>query len=524
MQVFSFVAAGFEGHLIQVEVFIRRGIPAVDIVGLPDGAVREARDRIRVAILQSGFQFPSGRILINMAPADIRKEGASFDLSLALAVLEASGQLPDCLSSKKGNDKWLVLGELELSGRLRPVRGTLSAVSRALDEGITRVILPAANRGEAVSAGAGQVLPLASLSDLPGLKNDFQDTAINPALPEQAAGAETRETLPDIKDLKGQAGLKRAMEVAAAGGHHMLMFGPPGSGKTLAATMMEGLLPDLEEKRSFEVSRIWSQAGKLGHSGGILHRPPFRSPHHSATMEGLIGGGVHLTPGEISLAHGGVLFLDETPEFQGRILQSLREPLENGRVTLIRAGKSYWFPSDFQLIMAANPCPCGNMGRGDSRCICSELEISRYWKKIGGALMDRIDIRMPVEAVPPDVLLTESPESSADLRDKIQSAVERQRLRYKDLPFSANRSLKGSLIADFCTLGSDLQNYFSNMAMKIGLSSRACHSVLKVARTISDLKGQERISLEALQEAGQYRRYGDSSLYWDEVRSQGQAF
>ncbi|MDC7239596.1 MAG: ATP-binding protein [Spirochaetales bacterium] len=289
--------------------------------------------------------------------------------------------------------------------------------------------------------------------------------------------------------------------------------------KTLAATMMEGLLPELDDERSFEVSRIWSQAGKLGTAGGILKNPPFRSPHHSATMEGLIGGGVHQTPGEISLAHGGVLFLDETPEFQGRILQSLREPLENGRVTLIRAGKSYWFPSDFQLIMAANPCPCGNMGRGDSRCICSELEISRYWKKIGGALMDRIDIRMPVETVPPEVLLTESPESSADLREKIIEAVERQRLRYRDLPIYRNRSLKGSMIAEFCGLNGELQNYFSRMAIKIGLSSRACHSVLKVARTISDLKGDEDISLEALQEAGQYRRYGDSSLYWDEVRS-----
>lgn len=278
--------------------------------------------------------------------------------------------------------------------------------------------------------------------------------------------------------------------------------------------MLEGLLPEMEDEPSFEVSRIWSQAGR--HGGGILRRPPFRAPHHSATLEGLIGGGVHLTPGEISLAHGGVLFLDETTEFQGRILQSLREPLETGRVSLVRAGKSYWFPSDFQLIMAANPCPCGNMGRGNSVCICTELEISRYWKKIGGALMDRIDIRMPVEAVEPEVLLTESPESSADLRLKIDDAVERQKQRYEGLGIYRNRSLSGAMTEEFCSLNRELKDYFALMARKIGFSSRACHSVLKVSRTIADLADHEDIRTEDLEEAGQYRRYGDSSLFWNE--------
>ncbi|MDC7233734.1 MAG: YifB family Mg chelatase-like AAA ATPase [Spirochaetales bacterium] len=513
MQVYSFVSAGFEGHLIHVEVFIRRGIPSVDIVGLPDSAVREARDRIRVAILQSGFQFPTGHILINLAPADIRKEGASFDLSLALAVLLASGQIPKI--QEGAGEHWLILGELELSGRLRPVKGTLGAVSAALNKGITNIMLPASNAGEAFSAGAREVRALTHLCEL----QEGEATVLQSSDPEMQLNLHLKEYVkqpPDISDLKGQARLKRAMVVAAAGGHHMLMFGPPGSGKTLAATMMEGLLPDMEEERSFEASRIWSQAGRLGQEGGILRRPPFRTPHHSASLEGLIGGGVHLTPGEISLAHGGVLFLDETPEFQGRILQSLREPLENGRVTLVRAGKSYWFPSDFQLLMAANPCPCGNMGRGDSICICSELEISRYWKKIGGALMDRIDIRMPVEAVEPEVLLTESEETSSDLRLMIDEAVDRQKWRYEGLDFSRNRYLSGSLIQEFCSLTSDLSDYFALMARKIGFSSRACHSVLKVARTIADLAGHDEITREDLEEAGQYRRYGDSSLFWNE--------
>ncbi len=520
MQVFSYAAAGFEGFLIRVEVFIRRGIPAVDIVGLPDGAVREARDRIRVAIQQAGFQFPSGKILINLAPADMRKEGSSFDLALAVAVLAASGQLEGALGAEQeaGQDKsWLILGELELSGRLRGVKGTLGAVASAVQGGISHFILPLQNCAEAQAAGAPHIWALERLSELKdGGKEFVPGEGKEGHLP--LVRREGRKVVPDILDLKGQAYVKRALMVAAAGGHHMLLFGPPGSGKTMAATMLEGLLPDMEEDVSFEVSRIWSQAGRLDASGGILKRPPFRMPHHSASLEGLIGGGAHLAPGEISLAHGGVLFLDETPEFQGRILQSLREPLENGRVTIVRAGKSYWFPSDFQLLLAANPCPCGNLGRGDAFCVCSPLEIQRYWKKIGGALMDRIDIRIPVEPVEPEVLMKKSPESSSDLRERIKVAVQRQGKRYKDLPFHRNRNLPVAGVQEFCALSKDLENHFALMARKLGFSSRACHSILKLARTISDLADQDTITMEALEEAGQYRRFGDSDLFWDKLK------
>ncbi len=510
MKVYSFVAAGFEGYLIRVEVFIRRGIPTVDIVGLPDVAVREARERIRVAIQQSGYQFPTGHILINMAPADIRKEGASFDLSLALAVLRFSGQI----EASGRREPWLVLGELELSGRVRPVRGTLGAVSAALNGGIRHFLVPEENCGEARAAGAADVRGVAHLSEIPDILG--QDEIISrPEATVELRQLENEPAVPDIKQLKGQAYLKRAMMVGAAGGHHMLLFGPPGSGKTLASTMMEGLLPPLTTQLSHEVSRIWSQAGKLGRGCGMITRPPFRTPHHSATLEGLIGGGVNISPGEISLAHGGVLFLDETPEFQGRILQSLREPLETGRVTIVRAGRSYWYPSDFQLLLAANPCPCGNLGRPNARCICTPQEIQRYWKKIGGALMDRIDIRIPVEPVEPGILLKDCPESSADLRQRIDAAARRQRARYRDFPYSRNRSLPAGAIGEFCRLSPELEGYFTRMIGKIGFSSRACHSVLKLARTIADLADREELCREDLEEAGQYRRFGDSDFFWN---------
>lgn len=510
MKVYSFVAAGFEGYLIRVEVFIRRGIPAVDIVGLPDGAVREARERIRVAIQQSGFQFPRGHILINMAPADIRKEGASFDLSLAMAVLWASGQI----EASGNREPWLVLGELELSGRVRAVRGTLGAVSAALNGGIRHFLVPEENSSEAWAAGGRDVRGIAHLREIPGILG-MDETRPSSEPHVELRQLEPESSPPDIKELKGQAYLKRAMMVAAAGGHHMLLFGPPGSGKTLASSMMEGLLPPLSAELSHEVSRIWSQAGKLGRGSSMITRPPFRTPHHSATLEGLIGGGASITPGEISLAHGGVLFLDETPEFQGRILQSLREPLETGRVTIVRAGRSYWFPSDFQLLLAANPCPCGNMGRPNARCICTPQEVQRYWKKIGGALMDRIDIRIPVEAVEPKVLLKDCPESSADLRRSIDVAAERQRSRYRERGFSKNRSLSVDGVGTFCRLSPELEEYFTLMIGKIGFSSRACHSVLKLARTIADLADRDEIIRDDLEEAGQYRRFGDSDFFWN---------
>jgi len=510
MVIYSHVSAGFEGFLIRVEVFIRRGIPAVDIVGLPDGAVREARERIRVAILQSGYQFPSGRILINLAPADIRKEGASFDLSLALGVLAASGQI----GKERGDESWLVLGELELSGRVREVRGTIAAVSAALKGGVDRILVPPGNLEEAGAAGGREIYVLSCLKDLETVLNASPAGRADESPGRDDPGV--REGLPDLRDLKGQAYLKRALLVAACGGHHLLLFGPPGSGKTLGATMLEGLLPPLSPDTSHEVSRIWSQAGKLGRGKGMITRPPFRMPHHSATMEGLIGGGVQIQPGEISLAHGGVLFLDETPEFQGRLLQSLREPLENGRVTIVRAGKSYWYPSRFQLVMAANPCPCGNLGKPDACCICSPNEISRYWKKVGGALMDRIDIRIPVEPVSPDVLLTDRPVSTEVLKREVQEASDRQAVRYRREAFSRNRDIPPGRLQEFCTLTGPLREYFAVMARHLGLSSRACHSILKVSRTIADLKGREAIGQEDLEEAGQYRRFGDSNFFWTE--------
>jgi len=319
-----------------------------------------------------------------------------------------------------------------------------------------------------------------------------------------------------MRDMTGQVHLKRALVVAAAGGHHMLLFGPSGSGKTLGAKILEGLLPDLNPALSHEVSRIWLQAGRLPRGEGMITAPPFRMPCHSASMESFFGGGRPISPGEISLAHGGILFLDKTTEFRLPILRSLRFPLENGQVTIVREGQFCWFPSRFQLVMAFHPCPCGNMGRGDSLCLCSDREISRHWEKIDGFLMNRIDIRMPVEPVTSDKM-TESMESSAELKERIAAAVQRQSSRYENKPFYQNRDIPEGLLKVYCPLDPPLKDYFICIARKLSLSSRACHSVLKVSRTIADLRGGERIKQEDLEEAVQYRRYGDRSLFWSTV-------
>jgi magnesium chelatase family protein len=389
----SHALVGLEGEVISVEVDIRHGLPGIDMVGLPDNAVREAKERVRVAIRNSGFEFPHDRILVSLAPAGLRKGGASYDLPIALGILAASGQvhLPD-------GPPPLVLGELNLSGRVRPIHGVISAVEQGLARNLTRFLIPAANLSEARILRQGEAYGITDLAQAALLlTSDFTDgLAAEPEAPPVAAA---EESVGDLSDLRGHLVLKRALEIAAAGRHHLLLFGPPGSGKTMAALRLPGILPPLEPAEALEVTRIHSVAGALDNGGRLITRPPFRTPHHSASCEGVVGGGKWCRPGEVSLAHRGVLFLDEAPEFRKGLLQSLREPIEQQSVTIVRADQKVCYPAGFQLVLTANPCPCGNLGRPEKVCLCSADEVNRYWRKIGGAMLDRIDIRVPVKTV-----------------------------------------------------------------------------------------------------------------------------
>ena len=510
MRIFAYAASGYTGHLIAVEVDIRRGIPGLDIVGLPDGAVRESRDRVRIALQRSGFDFPAERILVNLAPAGLRKEGASYDLPIAAGILAASSQIPnpaDC--------DVLCAGELHLDGTVRPVHGVLPAAAAALGVGVTRFIVPAANVEEASALPGGRAVGIDRIGDLAPLLEGAWPEGRPPAAAQHATGPSS--DIADMADLKGQPILKRALEIAASGGHHILIFGPPGSGKTMGARTLPGILPDLSPEKSLEVTRIWSQAGRMGGRSGLIRRPPFREPHHSSSVEGLVGGGTAGRPGEASLAHGGVLFLDEAPEFVSRALQSLREPLESGRVDLARAGRSWWYPSKFILMLAMNPCPCGNLGRGESSCFCSPSEIHRYWGRLGGALLDRIDIRVPVSPVGPELLVAAAEERSADVRNRVDAARKRQENRYSAAPWSENAEIPPGELARFAPLEGSAARVFADAVKKLGLSSRAAHSVIRVARTLADMAERETVTDDDVLEAVQHRRFGGRDIHWTTI-------
>jgi Mg chelatase-related protein len=520
MIVLAHEPAGFEGSLVHIEVDIRHGIPGVDLVGLAAGAVREARDRVRAAVRNSGFEFPLDRVLINLAPADLPKEGASYDLPIAIALLGASGAIPD------PGLPLLALGELRLDGAVRPVRGVLPAVAAALASGIDRFVVPVDNAAEARALRRGLIYPVQGLADIVDALTLMREGLPSPKgssdSPDTSEGSWAPGAEGDFCELKGQPTLRRALEIAAAGGHNVLLLGPPGSGKTMAARRFVGLLPDLRDEEAVQVASLYSLSGLLDPGKPLTKRPPIRSPHHSASLEGMIGGGRRLRPGEISLAHKGVLFLDEAAEFRSDVLQALREPLEEGRVSLVRAGSIARFPAEFQLLMAANPCPCGNLGRRGRACLCSIQELQRYRRKLGGPLLDRIDIRVPVEPTSPESLLGPAGESSSAMRARIETAMAAQRLRRSREPETGagrsvmylNARLKPSQVEAYCRLDSTALRLFQRAVERLSLSSRACHSILKIARTIADLASKDTIGEPEILEAVQHRRLGDSDEVW----------